>query len=336
MRTSHVGMALLAASGSAYAQLGLPMQIGPLHFSESCQKSIFEVFTSGSFASCFRTADLLPLITSPNASIVPVLDNFMTDICGPSDVCSNATLYNASQVILSGCSGDLKNESLSDSVVTTAFGLYPLVRDVLCLKTMNPYTNMSYGGFLGNPPIPVTSSVYNSTNGTFCVTSLLTQLSAYFNHNITVSWIEAALMGKNSTAVQLVKEINPNILCNECIFGAVDLVVEAFPAIANISVVNVTMKLDPNITLNIPQNATLVSLMDKECAYKNYTVTMNGTLPWNITESAQNRTMLNSTLPMGMMNMSMPLNITSPMTMSMPMGMSTSSGSAMPSMTSSA
>lgn len=81
---------------------------------------------------CF-TADTVPALTS-NVSIVPLLDNFMSDLCYNSP-CTNETLQSAASTVLAGCSSDLSGEGLSDSVVTTTFSAYPLVREVLCLKT---------------------------------------------------------------------------------------------------------------------------------------------------------------------------------------------------------
>jgi len=287
MLATTLGAALLTAA-DAYAQFPtLPSKIGPLNFSPAGQQSIVGVLTNGSFASCFKTADLLPILTA-NDSIIPYLDKFMTDLCSPTDVCTNATLNEAAGQILQGCSADLKADGFPDAVVNVSFSLYPLVRDVLCLKTADPYTAESYGGALGAPPIPVTDPRYNSTNGTFCVTSLLTQLSAYFQDNVTVAWITGAVTGQNQTAIDLITSIHPDILCNECIFGAVDLIAAAYPAVASVPLDTIAMAL--NFTLGLPPNATIATVMDAECAYKNYTVTTDGTLPGNITETAQNTT----------------------------------------------
>ena len=157
-----------------------------------------------------------------------------------------------------------------------------------CLSS-DPYTNASYGGFLGAPPIPVTNPAYNSTNGTFCVTSVLTQLSAYFGANLTVGWIEAAVTGKNQTAVQLVTSIQSNALCNECVFAAADLLAEAAPALATTPIdtlisyvtpiltgkmMNATMPMNATMSsTGIPMNLTIQSYLNGTCAYANYSVT---------------------------------------------------------------
>ena len=70
-----------------------------------------------------------------NTSFVPALDAFMTQVCYTAPVCSNATLSMAASTILAGCAADLQGEGLSNATVTTAFSLYPLVREILCTKT---------------------------------------------------------------------------------------------------------------------------------------------------------------------------------------------------------
>jgi hypothetical protein len=58
----------------------------------------------------------------------------MSELCY-SQPCSDETLDAAAQAVLAGCSSDLESDGFSDSVVTTAFQQYPLVREILCTKT---------------------------------------------------------------------------------------------------------------------------------------------------------------------------------------------------------
>jgi len=292
MKLNKLVTAFAVATG-AWSQV-LPSSVAGLTFSPQCQQAIIQVVTNSSFAECFQTADLLPLFTL-NTSIVPVLDKFMSDLCYSSMTCSNTTLQNASQTILSGCSTDLQGEGLPTSVVTTAFGLYPLVREMLCLKTTDPYTNASYGGVLGSPPIPISSPGYNSTGGYFCVTSVLTQLSAYLKSNLTVPYIESLATASNMTALQLVKSVQPNILCNGCVFGALDLMEETYPVIGNVPIATIYAVL--NQTTTLPANTTINSLVNGECTYANLTAMTNGTLPANISVS-----IINSTFPLPVAN----------------------------------
>ena len=125
-----------------------------------------------------------------------------------------------------------------------------------------PYTNKSYGGSLGNAPIPI-SSAYNETNGTFCVTSVLTQLSAYFKANLTLPFIESIVDGGNRTALGLAERISPTILCNDCIFGAIDVVEEAYPTLGDVPLSAIYGYFNRTTSVN----TTINGLVNGTCAY---------------------------------------------------------------------
>jgi len=115
---------------------------------------------------------------------------------------------------------------------------------------------------LGAPAIPIDGMNYNSTDGFFCVTSVLTQLSAYFGTNITVPYITGAVNGDNSTAVDLVTSIQPNIICNDCFFATFDILEQAFPGLdsttfdAIFSIFNMSSPLPEGTTLAEFANGT--------------------------------------------------------------------------------
>ncbi|WVR06137.1 hypothetical protein IAU60_003167 [Kwoniella sp. DSM 27419] len=163
-----------------------------------------------------------------------------------------------------------------------------------------PYTNASYGGFLGAAPIPIEGGGYNSTNGTFCVTSVLTQLSAYFGNDLSYSFIANAVTGGNSTAVDLAKNVNPNVLCNECLFAAYEVVTLPFPQIGDFDISPYYSRI--GLGQPVPAGTTPNVLLNSTCAYKNLTVergkstprraelTTDGVLPAGISESIVNST----------------------------------------------
>ena len=74
------------------------------------------------------------LVALSNASIVPGLDVYATDICN-SAPCSNTTLTNVSSSIISGCASDLAKAGVTNVTVTDIVDLYPLAREIFCLKT---------------------------------------------------------------------------------------------------------------------------------------------------------------------------------------------------------
>ena len=74
------------------------------------------------------------MLTSSDNSIVPVLDNFMTELCY-NQPCSNDTLTQAAQQISQGCASDLQASNITADTITMIFDIYPTLREVLCLKT---------------------------------------------------------------------------------------------------------------------------------------------------------------------------------------------------------
>jgi hypothetical protein len=76
---------------------------------------------------------------------------------------------------------------------------------------------------------------YNTTNGAFCATSLLTELQSYLGANLSLPYIATAALGGNATVVQLIEKIPTKALCSDCIFAAVDLIEEQYPWFGNIS-----------------------------------------------------------------------------------------------------
>jgi hypothetical protein len=73
-------------------------------------------------------------VLTGNDSIIPTLDNFMTELCY-NEPCSNDTLTQAAQQISQGCASDLQASNISSSTIEMIFNVYPILREVLCLKT---------------------------------------------------------------------------------------------------------------------------------------------------------------------------------------------------------
>ena len=121
---------------------------------------------------------------------------------------------------------------------------------------------------LGNAPIPI-SSAYNTTDGVFCVTSLLTQLTAYFGANFTLPHLEGLFTGANTTAIHLAKNISSTILCNYCIFAAVDVIEDAYPVVGEITPQAVLAYFNMSSSLN----STVNEILNGTCAYDSLSVT---------------------------------------------------------------
>lgn len=134
----------------------------------------------------------------------------------------------------------------------------------------DPYTEESYGGFLGAPPVAIDSGVYNSTEGYFCVTSLLTQLSAYYGAEPSVPFLTGLVTGANETALELTKEVNPNIICNDCIFAAAAIVDRAYPDAGNVPFDAIFSLL--NMSSPLPEGTTINEYANDTCAYQGRSV----------------------------------------------------------------
>ena len=100
-----------------------------------------------------------------------------------------------------------------------------------------------------NASIPINSTAYNHTNGTFCVTEVMSDLSGWLGSNLTNSYIDTLALGGNTTAIQIIEKIPKTAICNDCVFAAIDLVQAEYPKLA---MANVSM----NFTLDGYLNAT--------------------------------------------------------------------------------
>lgn len=100
------------------------------------------------------------------------------------------------------------------------------------------------------------------------MTSLLTQLSAYFGANFTVPYITAAVSGQNETAVDLALNISSTILCNECIFAAVDVIEAAYPVVGDVPIAAIYGALNMSTSVN----TTVNELLNSTCAYEDLAV----------------------------------------------------------------
>ncbi|KAK8854607.1 hypothetical protein IAR55_003346 [Kwoniella newhampshirensis] len=273
--TSIVALATVASYAAAQTTSIASAATAALSLlSPNCQATILQLATNSSAAQCLHVDLLAGLVTS-NGSLIPGVDNYLSTICS-SAPCTNETLTNTTQTVLQACSSDLTNFGITNQTLEYAMELYPLAREVLCLKTSDPYTS-------ANATMPMSAnstmssnstSSYNTTNGTFCATSLLTEFSSYLGTDLTTSYVTSVALGGNATALQTIESIPLSALCNECVFAALDLVEEELPFIGNISVMNTTLN----------------GFLDGQCNSTNLTVSTNGTLPTNVTISAVNST----------------------------------------------
>jgi hypothetical protein len=95
----------------------------------------------------------------------------------------------------------------------------------------------------------------------------LTQYSAYLGANTTVPYLATALAGANQTASALIASTKANVLCNTCLFGAIDVVASAFPVITQAPLSAILGYFNMTVDSTIGA-ATIPQVMDGTCAYK--------------------------------------------------------------------
>ncbi|OCF57660.1 hypothetical protein L486_05122 [Kwoniella mangroviensis CBS 10435] len=300
MKTTSAIIAASALAGTAYAQANATsiVQNGLGYLSGGCIATVLSLSESSSPLNQCLDGKLLASIVTGNSSIIEPVGNYLDEFCS-SQPCSNETLTNATQTLLSGCATDLTNFGLTNQTVEWAVAQYPLLRDVMCLKTSNPF-NGNGTSSANTTSLTNSTSSSNSTNGTFCATSLLTELESYLGEPLTPTNIATIGLGGNSTAVDALRSIPPTALCDECIFGALSLIEEQYPQLGQIRIGGDSTG---NITIN--------SFLERTCnatASGNFTVPTNGTLPTNITESAVNSTLtpVNGTAPQANLTAALP------------------------------
>ncbi|WVF67463.1 hypothetical protein IAT40_002219 [Kwoniella sp. CBS 6097] len=292
--TSAAGSSSTASASSGSAKSVAQSALSLL--SPSCQQTVTQlVSNSSSLSSCLNLPILAQVVTS-SGSILEPIENYLDVFCS-SEACSNETISNATQQVLQGCGSDLTNFGVTNQTVEWAMAQYPLARDVLCLKTTDPFTGSNSTSSSSNATVSsnsTASSSNSSSNGTFCATSLLTEFQTYLGTNLTISSVITTALGGNATALQTIESIPPSALCNDCVFAAISLVEEQYPQLGNMSIGNTTL----NGFLEGACNSTSSSNSTSGSTEK-YEITNNGTLPDSIIEAAANSSLssVNATAP---------------------------------------
>jgi len=100
--------------------------------STECRTAVLSLALSP-LSQCLGISELAPAI-SANASLVPILENWMTSICA-NEACDQDLLDSTASNFSSACSTDLANYNINTTDIEDIVGMYPLVRELVCLKT---------------------------------------------------------------------------------------------------------------------------------------------------------------------------------------------------------
>lgn len=123
----HPGLANVSPSYSVAVAMVLMDRL-----SSECRNAILSLATSP-LAQCLNVAALAPAI-SADGSIVPILDDWMTQVCA-SEPCDQDELNSAASNFSSACAADFEEYNVDAEDIEGIAGLYPLVRELVCLKT---------------------------------------------------------------------------------------------------------------------------------------------------------------------------------------------------------
>ncbi|KAG6852868.1 hypothetical protein C0991_008478, partial [Blastosporella zonata] len=152
--------------------------------------------------ACLVPSPLIAILTSPNASIVAPVNNWLTGLCA-APVCSNDTLSAIVVNATAGCSTELASFGLSSSDNTAVTALlqqyYPTARNALCLKD-------------------------GSTN---CITQILTNVQEITG---TISLSNAVSLASASTDNAT---LPANVACTDCVKAIYNTVNTAIPGLFN-------------------------------------------------------------------------------------------------------
>ena len=125
-----------------------------------------------------------------------------------------------------------------------------------------------------------TTSTNTTEEDTFCVTSLLTEVSEYLGMNLTVNSIFDLVLGSDTEGRQALTELPPTALCQDCIYAGAGLIEQQYPGIWNETITG-------NFTIGGFLNSTCVNETFPEIDMEsNNTIT----LPETVYPSAENST----------------------------------------------
>ena len=78
----------------------------------------------------------------------------------------------------------------------------------------------------------------SSDNSTFCVTSVLSEVSSYLSMNLTINGIFGLALGSDTEGRQALTQIPQSALCQDCVYSAAGLIEQQYPGIWSQPLVN--------------------------------------------------------------------------------------------------
>jgi len=196
--------AVLLAGVGVTAAVSVPRALAPSlsgvsGLSNSCQTALLGISQNQEASSCLNLPGLVAIVTlQPNSSAVPPINTWLEQLCA-AQPCSNATLISVATNITSGCQSDLSNQGVSQSAIQTIIQdlpqLYPVIRDVGCLKT--------------------------TSNNTLCLSSTLLDFQQFTGQPLTINDATGTfsqVLGQGNGT-----QLPSSLICTGCIQAAYDV-----------------------------------------------------------------------------------------------------------------
>ncbi|GJN90728.1 hypothetical protein Rhopal_003742-T1 [Rhodotorula paludigena] len=201
-RAALASTALLAASTAVSAQ---STSAGDLlsGVSNQCIQAVSSLALGSEFATCSSFSSLLTLATT-SGSVIDPINSWLENLCSQED-CSDAAIQNATAVINQGCADS------TSAIVTTGRSVvanFNQVKEGLCLQ----YTS----------------------NSTFCVTDLLTNLQTALGQDLSIS----SLTNLDTSSLTSVPS---SAVCTDCTHGLVTKLSSALESDSTVSSNNGTI-----------------------------------------------------------------------------------------------
>ena len=161
-----------------------------------------------------------------------------------------ASIATAPAVSAASAAASLAGRQLASSAVSAVSGASSAVAPsaIRASATESSMEMASASATSSGAAAPSSTAAVNET--TSCPISILTQVEQVLGANLTLSYIINVATGGNNTVFNEILSIPKSALCDDCIFGAVDLFAESWPAVVN---------------LTIAQNYTVASFLNETC-----------------------------------------------------------------------
>lgn len=200
----------------------------------------------------------------------------MTAVCA-SAPCNQTAFNSAAATLSTACASDVAaygfNSTTANATLVQVFQAYPIVRELVCTKTVKPSK-------VNSTVVDESSYKLNTTNGTFCVSNLLEQVEEIAGFNLSVTNLVDVGMdvyNGNYSAVSNFTKLPPTALCQDCIFAGADIIAQSYPQVWNYTISSGSSANSSNTT-----TTTIAGFLNGTCKAEGLNVTFNGTLPSSI------------------------------------------------------